>query len=121
MSGSKRERIDVLNPTTNDWIQCVIDLDRPTHVITVADANDATVKSSFALVSPPLLRPRTHALTLAVVRTAGHHIGSFGRAVQRAPRTHVRLALAVSPPILTLLLPEQLAAHCRCAAATRVK
>lgn len=75
MSSSKRERIDVLNPTTNDWIQCVIDLDRPTHVITVADANDATVKSSFALVPLPI-PPCLYYLTFPML--ARHDSCTFG-------------------------------------------
>jgi hypothetical protein len=50
-----KERIDVLNPATDDWIVCVIDYDRLNHVVTVTDARDASVSSSFALVRTRLL------------------------------------------------------------------
>jgi hypothetical protein len=45
-----KERIDVLNPATDDWIVCVIEYDRVNSIITVTDARDSTVSSSFALV-----------------------------------------------------------------------
>jgi hypothetical protein len=45
-----KERIDVLNPATDDWIVCIVDYDRVNHVVTVTDARDASVSSSFALV-----------------------------------------------------------------------
>jgi hypothetical protein len=46
----------VLNPTSNAWIQCVLEHERATQTITVADVSDASVKSSFALPGTTLVR-----------------------------------------------------------------
>jgi hypothetical protein len=130
-----KERIDVLNPATDDWIVCVIDYDRLNHVVTVTDARDASVSSSFALV-------RTRLLFVAVVfvalphfdlfsNQAWHCAGPAGRCVRRATRTQVRhregglsiyfIYLFIQKHIFTFLVIVASAVHCRCAAATLFK